>query len=173
MPFTSMAKKVNNPGQRLTAMSEALILMLLVSSSLVSNAMCADGVQYPEWIMEQVAWSFENKRYVNMEEFREALEEYNDEIDNPLNASLRQPLGIPVLIVRFGFSEETNDGWMSIKKFVRIESKSGGLTALEVLYNLHNAIQHLFEDYDHKYFEGLEFESGQDGVGNYTMFLGS
>jgi hypothetical protein len=155
------------------AMREALMLMLLVSSGFVRNAVSADGVQYPEWIMEQVAWSFENKRYVKIEDFREALVKYNNEIDNPLSESLHQPLGMPALIVKFDFAEETNDGLRSIKKIVRIEAKSGNLTALEVLYDLHNAIQHLFDDYDHKYFEGLEFESGQDGVGNYIMFLGS
>lgn len=135
--------------------------------------MTEDSVEFHQVLLDEVAWSFDEKKYSTIEEFYQDLQKYNIDIENELSEEVTYSLDIDELKISFNYTVEKNDEWVDIRKSVIVRSKYQEFNELELLFELHNSIQNLFTGYDHKFLEGLELLDFKTSPLEYELILGS
>lgn len=129
---------------------------------------------YPDTLLEDIAWSFDDTTYGSLDEFVHAVSEYQVslELDRDWKAN-EIVLDTSIISVLTEEIYDSNDEETDFT--VEIKAEGSSLTRAELLYKLHNAFaEKLKTGYslgDHHFFEGLELEEGSDG--HYCCFLGS
>lgn len=129
---------------------------------------------FPESLLDDVAWCFDDKMYDSLEEFIAAVSEYlvSLEADADWKAS-EIALNAASLLVRIEEVYDENDEELDLS--LKLETDKSSFTNGELLYQLHNAIADRLKSGmqlgDHVFFEGLELDDENEG--QYNCFLGS
>ena len=119
---------------------------------------------YGKTLMEEVCWNFRIGRFDTIEEFQQALKEYNEKVlGKPFTYPISQTLdgvGHDVWVELLCYDEELdgpNDHYM------RITDEDGkAFTGLLLRYLLNDVLYYVLEHDDATFFEGLEWK-GQNG----------
>ncbi len=150
-----------------------VVLLLLAVSIGVANMDNNTEDEHYEVLLDEVAWSFDDKKYESIDEFYEALVKYNKEIDMVLPDEITYSVGFTEVVISFDYTDEISDEWIDVEKKFEFMTREEAFSELELLFQLHNSIQHLFKDYDHKYLEGIELKEQLLPSIEYELILGS
>lgn len=129
----------------------------------------------PQKVMSKVLWDFSGEAYTDREEFSAVLRQYQIDI---LDADVWQPeqVVLPLAHVRVLFRywvvEEDDEANVEVE----LQASNGlTLTALDVLFQIHNAAVEKLRNDDHRFFEGIHLVAEPaDGMpAYYHMHLGS
>lgn len=133
----------------------------------------------PKELLNDVAWSFAQKRFGSLPEFAEALAEYNAEIfEKPFIdvwTNKLQLVGNRILIQYEYWDDEEED---IIEEQIMLQADNNKyFTTAELLYKVHNEVHDKLEGDDHIFFEGLELFDNElkeyPGIPYYFIFQGS
>lgn len=132
----------------------------------------------PKELLNDVAWSFAQKRFGSLPEFAEALAEYNAEIfEKPFTdvwTNKLQLVGNRILIQYEYWNDEEED---IIEQIMLQADNNKYFTTAELLYKVHNEVRDKLEGDDHIFFEGLGLFDNESeeypGVPYYFIFQGS
>jgi len=115
-------------------------------------------MKYPQELLRDIYWSFENGHFDNQTDFENALKEYYKEISGsrfPLKMD-DKVLEVPEIIVQYMKYNYDEDEWEEPQEEFHADNNDY-FTVGELLYKIHNAIGKKLEDDDNVYFEGLTF----------------
>ncbi len=140
-------------------------------------------MRYPEELLMDVYWSFNEDQYPKQDEFNAAFLEYSEALDNEVEDINAICFEHPKLVIVYDsfeddFEDEDMDGDDFESNTVLLEAGNGkSFTTAELLYKIHQAIGVLLEDEDAHFFEGLNFITDEDedypGLPIYYLNLGS
>jgi len=129
----------------------------------------------PQKVMPKVLWDFSGEAYANREEFSAVLRRYQIDI---LGADVWQPelIVLPLVRARVLFHYWVAEADDEASAEVELQASDGhAITALDVLFQIHNAAVEKLRDDDHRFFEGIHLVAEPaDGMpACYHMHLGS
>ena len=113
-------------------------------------------------IGREIAWEFKNKIYKNLEEFRTAVVEYNEEFNNEIKDSVLDNICVDYSTFEINYDNQYFDEHIHVT-FIADNKKN--FTTKEILWRLNNWIAKNKPLNHHIYFEGLS----PDG----KLYLGS
>jgi len=116
-----------------------------------------------KYVLNNFYWSFIGSKYSCQSNFEHTLIDYQVSIqgDEFNQESLYEPVIIePSIRVKYWCYE----GETQIEPIIQLSTENGlAFTALELIYQLHNAVVEQLNNIDHHFFEGLELLEEQDG----------
>ncbi len=128
----------------------------------------------PEEIMGDTLWSFAGDTYDTRAEFSDEVREYHLDIEGE-DTWRPDEVVLPVPRVKVSYEYWNDDGDEEEAELDLTAENGKNFTALDLLFQIHNAVVERLRDMDHHFFEGLEVESAPDGDGipRALLWLGS
>lgn len=129
---------------------------------------------YPKSIMRSVLWSFNGERFSDVKAFDAELVQYSIDIQGE---NRWEPdavvLDSPTVEVLYEYWDLSGEEDREVEATLELSAANGkAFTALDLLFQLHNATVENLRGMDHCFFEGLSLDSDSDKP-RYFMYLGS
>ena len=124
-------------------------------------------------IMADTIWSFIGEKFRDRTAFSDEVREYHLDIDGEDSWKPEEVvLDAPRVQVAYEYWDDEGEELEALLDLTAANAKN--FTALDLLFQLHNATVEHLRDNDHHFFEGLDVEAEQtDGVLRATLWLGS
>ena len=119
----------------------------------------------PNELLRDVYWSFGEPVTTSPQHFIEAAREYAAELDCPDPIEdLQKQLPFSDVRLRYEHWSQSQSGeWTQANAELRVLSPGHSkLTGAELLWELHVACASTVGEYDHRFFEGLRMEAGEN-----------
>lgn len=114
-------------------------------------------MHYPEEIMADVPWIFEEPKFSTQAEFVDAVHQHHREFEEEI---VWQPEAVvlPFRRVRVEHGFDDDEGGIEFTA-----DHASGFTAGELLFKVHNAFVEELQELDHRFFEGFSLLEASEG----------
>lgn len=115
---------------------------------------------YPKKLMSGIYWGFHGGKYESLEEFVQAVIDYNKDFGKKWLPN-EIVLACTNVTVQYSYWDENEEDEVE-EDFNLVADDKSGFTAGELLYKIHNQVVEKLEDDDHHFFEGLTLWDGEN-----------
>jgi hypothetical protein len=134
-----------------------------------------DELVHPIILMGDIFWSFDMEKYSDLNSFKEALIEYNKEIEPGVKPDLDHVI-LPnkEIFVMYSYWKEKDLVDENQMAEIRLSSENiNGFTIAELLFQLHLKISANLKDDEEHFFEGIQYISERGGLPIYLLLQGT